>query len=115
MTVSVVSQDLGRKEKDCAAPLTFIGPALPLIPARLVEKFSLQLSELLPDHIRSLSGNPALDNEDKASSKQIKWQVTTILQWVQCFSLYTWLLLPIKIQEATRPVEISSLIVEARL
>ena len=88
---STVSQDSGKKEKDCTAPLTFIGPGLPPIPGRLVEKIQsgqfVELSELLPHHIGSLSGNPVLDNEDKASSKA-RPQVTTILEWVRCFSLY---------------------------
>ena len=65
---------------------------MPPIPTRLVEKIQsgqfVELAELLPDHIGSLSGNPALDDEDKTSSKQTKRQVTTILEWVRCFSLY---------------------------
>ena len=64
---------------------------MPPIPGRLVEKIPsgqfVEISELLPDHIGSLSGNPVLDDEDKASSKARR-QVTTILEWVRCFSLY---------------------------
>ena len=89
---NTVSENSGRKETEHTAKLTFIGPGLPPIPARLVEKIQsgqfVELAELLPDHIGSLSGNPALDDEDKTSSKQTKRQVTTILEWVRCFSLY---------------------------
>ena len=60
------NQELVSKDKDHTRCSTFIGPGLP---ARLVEKIqsgeSVELAELLPDHIASLSGNPALDNESK--------------------------------------------------
>ena len=76
---------------------------MPPIPACLVEKIQsgqfVELSELLPDHIGSLSGNPALDDEDKASSKQTKRQVTTIMEWVGCFSLYM-AVIALEIQES---------------
>ena len=80
------------KDRDNTGAQHFIGPRLPPIPARLVEKIQsgqfVELAELLPDHIGSLSDNLALDNESKTSSKQSKRQVSTILEWVRCFSLY---------------------------
>ena len=61
-----------QRDKNHTAALTFIGPGLPPIPARLVEKIQsdqfVELAELLPDHIGSLSGNPALEDESKTSN-----------------------------------------------
>ena len=58
----------------------------------MVEKIQsgefIDLAELLPDRIGSLSGNPTLEDEDRVGSKKKKRQVTTILEWVRCFSLY---------------------------
>ena len=80
------------KGKDHTTNPTFIGPGLPPIPACLVEKIQsgqfVELAELLPDYIGSLSGNPVLEDENKTNSKQSKHQVSTILEWVRCFSLY---------------------------
>ena len=96
---SMHNQDPVSKHKDHTGSSTFTGPGLPPIPARLVEKVQsgqfVELAELLPDHIGSLSGNPALDNESKTRSKQSKHQVSTILEWVQCFSLY-WTVIALK-------------------
>ena len=89
------------------------------IPARLVEKIQsgqfVELAELLPDLIGSLSGNPALDDESKTSSKQSKCQVSTILEWVRCFSLY---MVVIALKDPARLLDLLGyqvLIVEARM
>ena len=80
------NQDPVSKDKDHTGSSTFIGKGLPPIPAHLVEKIQsgqfVELAELLPEHIGSLSGNPALDNESKTSSKLSKRQVSTNLEWV---------------------------------
>ena len=83
-----VDQGSMQRDKNHTAALTFIGPGLPPVPARLVEKIQsgqfVELAELLPDHIGSLSGNPTLEDESKTSNvKQSKCQVTTILEWVR--------------------------------
>ena len=48
------------------------------------------MAELLPDRL-GVSANPQNtgEKEDKQLSRSKKCQVTSILEWVQCFSIYT--------------------------
>ena len=80
--------DSDPKNTDASALLS-IGPGLPPVPNKLVLRIQagefIHMAELLPDHLR-ISTTPSKD--DKKATKQKRRQVTNILEWIQCFSIY---------------------------
>lgn len=75
-------------DKDASAVLS-IGPGLPPVPNKLVARIQagefIDMAELLPDRL-GVSTTPSRD--DKQAAKQKHRQVTNILEWIQCFSIY---------------------------
>lgn len=70
------------------ASQAILGAGLPPVPSKLVRRIEcgefIELSELLPE---KLSFDVAEEDSGKGKSK--KKLITSILEWVQCFSLYT--------------------------
>jgi hypothetical protein len=69
--------------QDAGAVLS-IGPGLPPV-ARIQAGEFIDMAELLPDCL-GISTTPSKD--DKQATKQKRRQVTNILEWTQCFSIY---------------------------
>ena len=67
-----------------------IGAGLPPIPAKLVSKIEagefVDMAELLPDRFGIAKSRPG--DESARPSKHKQRTVTTILEWIQCFSIY---------------------------
>jgi hypothetical protein len=87
------SPPLARKKsrpppQDAGAVLS-IGPGLPPVPNKLVTRIQtrefIDMAEFLPDRL-GISTTPSKD--DKQATKQTRRQVTNILEWIQCFSIY---------------------------
>ena len=64
----------------------YIGGGMPPIPAKLAKRIQeglfVEMAELMPDYLRS--PNPS----DEDHSKPKNWEITNIVDWIQCFSLY---------------------------
>ena len=62
---------------------------MPPIPAKLAKCIQegqfIEMAELLPDFLRS--PNPS-DEDQFKTSKSRNWEITNIVDWIQCFSLY---------------------------
>ena len=104
---------------DPAAPFC-IGAGLPPVPRKLVNRIQvgefIDMAELLPDRM-GISSTPLFSGEkdDKQPTKTKRRQVTNILEWVQCYSIYVAVLTgkhPSRIQDL---MGYQSLIVEACL
>ena len=72
-----------------------IGAGLPPVPQKLVAKIQsgefVDMAELLPDRMGLSAARNDLatdEKEGKQGSKSKRRQVTNILEWVQCFSIY---------------------------
>ena len=80
--------DSDPKNTDASALLS-IGPGLPPVSNKLVMHIQadefIDMAELLPDRL-GISTTPGKD--DKQATKQKRRQVTNILEWIQCFSIY---------------------------
>ena len=67
----------------------YIGGGMPPIPAKLAkliqEGLFIEMVELMPDYLRS--PNPS-DEDLLKHSKPKNWEITNIVDWIQCFSLY---------------------------
>ena len=94
-----------------------IGAGLPPVPHKLVKRIQagefIDMSELLPNRLGVNTG-PLLDGE-KEEKRTKRRQVASILEWVQCFSIYTAVRTqkyPEKIQDMLGYL---ALIVEARM
>ena len=68
----------------------FIGAGLPPVPRKIVTKIQsedfVDMSELLPDQLGCSKSGQA--SEDLSTPKSKKRQVSTILEWIQCFGIY---------------------------
>ena len=68
-----------------------IGAGLPPVPQKLVKRIQagefIDMSELLPDRL-GINAGPPLEG-DKESKQTKRRQVANILEWVQCFSVFT--------------------------
>ena len=68
-----------------------IGAGLPPVPKKLVVHIQageyINMAELLPDHL-GISTSPT-NRDEKQTTKLKRRQVTNILEWVQCFGIYT--------------------------
>ena len=69
----------------------YIGGRMPPIPAKLAKRIQdgqfVEMVELLPDLLRGY--NPSDEDQLKSSkSKYRESQITNIIDWIQCFSLY---------------------------
>ena len=73
------------------SPVLSIGAGLPLVPLKLVKCIQagefIDMSELLPDRL-GINAGPPLDG-DKGEKRTKRRQVVNILEWVQCFSIFT--------------------------
>ena len=67
-----------------------IGVGLPPVPCKLVKRIQagefIDMAELLLDHLGIRAGTT---DKDEKASKLKRCQVTNILEWVQCYSIYT--------------------------
>ena len=67
----------------------YIGGGMSPIPAKLAMRIQegqfIEMAELLPDFLRG--PNPSDENQLK-SSKIRTWEITNIIDWIQCFSDY---------------------------
>ena len=72
------------------ATVMFIGAGLPPVPQKLVQRIQtgeyVDMAELLPDRLGVNAGPPV--EGDKEDKKQKRRQVTNILEWIQCYSIY---------------------------
>ena len=74
-------------------PVLSIGAGLPPVPRKLVNRIQagefVDMAELLPDRM-GINTAPLFDEEkDYKQPTKTKWrQVTNILEWVQCYSIY---------------------------
>ena len=98
-----------------------IGAGFPPVPLKLIERIQagdfIDMAELLPERLGFNAFNcPMSDDKDgKHSSKSRKRQVTTITEWVQCFSIYAAVIAekyPIKIRDL---LGYQALLVEAHI
>ena len=68
-------------------PIAIFGAGLPPVPSKLVQKIEsgqlIEIAELLPEKVAFSEFE-----EDAENGKGKKRLVTSILDWVQCFSLY---------------------------
>ena len=75
------------------AAMLSIGAGLPPVPHKLVQKIQsgefVDMAELLPDRMGIQSTYEPDEKDGKRSIKSKRRQVTGILEWVQCFSIYT--------------------------
>ena len=73
------------------SPVLSIGAGLPPVPLKLVKRIHagefIDMSELLPDRL-GINAGPPLDG-DKEEKRIKRRQVANILEWVQCFSIFT--------------------------
>ena len=82
-------KEAGTKESHDS--MFFIGAGLPSVPWKLVNRIQtgefVDMAELLPDRI-SVSASPlfASEKEERPSQRSKRCQVSTITEWVQCFS-----------------------------
>ena len=67
----------------------YIGGGMPPIPAKLAKRIQeglfVEMVELMPDYLRS--PNPS-DEDQFKNTKPKNWEITNIVDWIQCFSLY---------------------------
>ena len=75
------------------APVLSIGASLPPVPRKLVNRIQtgefVDMAELLPDRMGvTLAPLFADDKDEKQPVKTKRRQVTNILEWVQCYSIY---------------------------
>ena len=74
--------------KKTSTPL-YIGGCMPPIPAKLAKRIQeglfVEIVELMPDYLRG--PNPS-DEDQLKNSKPKNWEITNIVDWIQCFSLY---------------------------
>ena len=96
----------GHKTDTVGATLS-IGAGLPPVPRKLVNRIQagefVDMAELLPDRM-GITTAPLFteDKDDKQAMKSKGRQVTNILEWVQCYSIYVAVLTvkcPNKIQD----------------
>ena len=112
----------GDVEAVAKKPTTWsIGAGLPPIPFRLIDRIQagefIDMAELLPERLGfNVFNSPMSDDKDgKHSSKSRKRQVTTITEWVQCFSIYAAVMAqkyPIKVRDL---LGYQALLVEAHI
>ena len=75
------------------SPVLSIGASLPPVPQKLVNRIQagefVDMAELLPDRMGVTSAPLfAEKKDDKQPAKTKRRQVTNILEWVQCYSIY---------------------------
>ena len=99
------------------ATALFIGAGLPLVPQKLVQRIQagefIDMAELLPDRLGVNAGPPVEGDKDDKTPRRC--QVTNILEWIQCYSIYMAVRLqkyPDKVQDM---LGYQALIVEARM
>ena len=67
-----------------------IGAGLPPVPPKLVQKIQageyVDMAELLPDRLGVNAGPPVQGDKDDKKPKHR--QVTNILEWIQCYTIY---------------------------
>ena len=85
-----------------------IGAGLPPVPQKLVNRIQagefVDMAELLPDCMGVTTAPLFIEEkEDKQALKSKRRQVTNILEWVQCFSIY------VAVLTAKRPNKIQDL------
>ena len=68
-----------------------IGAGLPPVPQKLVARIQagefIDMAELLPDHL-GVNAAPAETGDKEAKRKGKRRQVTSVLEWLQCYSIY---------------------------
>ena len=109
-------KDPQSKAKEATA--LFIGVGLPPVPQKLVQQIQagkfIDMAELLPDMLGVSAGPPV--EGDKDNKKKLRHcQVTNILKWIQCCSIYVAVRLqkyPDKVQDM---LGYQALIIEARM
>ena len=66
-----------------------IGGGLPPVPKKLADKIQsgeyVDMSELLPDQLGVSCSKPSHDSKQQGPKKK---GISSILEWVQCFSIY---------------------------
>lgn len=74
-------------------PVLSIGAGLPPVPRKLVTRIQagefVDIAELLPDRM-GVTSTPSFssDKDEKQPLKMKRRQVTNIMEWVQCYSIY---------------------------
>ena len=90
-TIKSKSPDTVKDAEPEATSVVSLGTGLPPVPKKLVTRIQageyVDMSELLPDRLGISAGPVAKD--DKQSNKPKRRQVTNILEWIQCFGIYT--------------------------
>ena len=94
-----------------------IGAGLPPIPAKLVSKIEagefVDMVELLPDRFGIAKSRPG--DESARPSKHKQRTVTTILEWIQCFSIYLAVIAKKQPQRIPDLLAYQTLIIESQL
>ena len=71
-------------------PVT-IGEGLPPVPGKLAKRIQsgqfIELAELLPDQLGAITALP--DEDGSKASKSSPKQISSIIEWIQCFGIYT--------------------------
>ncbi len=99
-----------------------IGAGLPPVPKKLVKRILagefIDMSELLPDRLGAVGGQPLEDEHDHdrcKGSKPKRRQVAHILEWLQCFSVYMAVIASEKPENVQDLLGYQALILEARM
>ena len=108
---------MDRPQPTTPATVMFMGAGLPPVPQKLVLRIQageyVDMAELLPDWL-GINEGPPVDG-DKEDKKQKRRQVSNILEWIQCYSIY----MAVWTQKFSRKIQdmlgYQALIVEARM
>ena len=91
-----------------------VAPSLPPVPAKLVKQIQsgqyFELAMLLSD-IEDLAGYPQIEDTQKPKVKHI----STILEWLQCFTVYSWVITTSQPERAQDLLGYQAVIVDARM
>jgi len=89
-------------------------PSLPQFPAKLVKQIQsgqyFKLAMLLSD-IEDSAGYLQIENTQKPKVKHI----STILEWLQCFTVYSWVITTFQLKQAQDLLGYQAVIVDARM
>ena len=119
--VSQLGESVLPSTRTVGGPITdcqvMIGAGLPPIPAKLVSKIEagefVDMAELLPDRFGIAKSRPG--DESAQPSKHKQRTVTTILKWIQCFSIYLAVIAKKQPQRIPDLLAYQTLIIESQL